>query len=125
MPIRFQLDAATGVPFYRQVIDQILTGIATAKLEAGERLPTVRALAVELAVNPNTVARAYKELEIRGALSTQQGSGTYVSDRQVSLDEVERGRRLERLVGELLSKAAAEGFSLGELRRALEEREPR
>ena len=79
MPVRFQLDTASGVPFYRQVIDQVLAGIATGALSRGERLPTVRALAVELAVNLNTVARAYKELEIRGVLATQQGSGTFVA----------------------------------------------
>ncbi|HET7177782.1 MAG TPA: GntR family transcriptional regulator [Solirubrobacterales bacterium] len=123
MPIRFQLDAASGVPFYRQVIDQILAGIATGALARGERLPTVRALAVELAVNLNTVARAYKELEIRGVLSTQQGSGTFVAAAaQVSIGEVERRRRLAQLVDEFLARAAAHGLTLAELREALAER---
>ena len=123
MPIRFQLDAASGVPFYRQVIDQILAGIATGALARGERLPTVRALAVELAVNLNTVARAYKELEIRGVLSTQQGSGTFVAAAaEVSIGEVERRRRLAQLVDEFLARAAAQGLSLAELREALAER---
>ena len=62
MPITFSLDTATGVPFYRQVIDQILAGIATGAVRPGEQLPTVRALAVDLKVNLNTVAKAYKEL---------------------------------------------------------------
>ena len=123
MPIRFQLDAASGVPFYRQVIDQVLAGIATGALAKGERLPTVRALAVELAVNLNTVARAYKELEIRGVLATQQGSGTFVALREVSLDDVERRRRTGQLVDELLARAASQGLSLGEIREALAERE--
>jgi GntR family transcriptional regulator len=123
MPIRFQLDTASGVPFYRQVIDQTLAGIATGALAQGERLPTVRALAVELAVNLNTVARAYKELEIRGVLTTQQGSGTFVSDAEVKLDEVERRRRVAQLVGEFLARAAAQGLTLNEVREALAERE--
>jgi GntR family transcriptional regulator len=124
MPIRFQLDAASGVPFYRQVIDQILAGIATGALARGERLPTVRALAVELAVNLNTVARAYKELEIRGVLSTQQGSGTFVAAAaEVSIGAVERRRRLAQLVDEFLARAAAKGLSLAELQDALAERE--
>jgi GntR family transcriptional regulator len=123
MPIRFQLDAASGVPFYRQVIDQILAGIATGALARGERLPTVRALAVELAVNLNTVARAYKELEIRGVLATQQGSGTFVaSGAEVTIGEVERRRRLAQLVDEFLARAAAQGLTLAELREALAER---
>jgi GntR family transcriptional regulator len=123
MPIRFQLDAASGVPFYRQVIDQVLAGIATGALARGERLPTVRALAVELAVNLNTVARAYKELEIRGVLSTQQGSGTFVAAAaEVSIGEVERRRRLAQLADEFLARAAAQGLRLSEVLEALAER---
>jgi len=123
MPLHFQLDPASGVPFYRQIIDQVLAGIATGALVRGERLPTVRALAVDLAVNLNTVARAYKELEIRGALATQQGSGTFVASQAVSIDEVERRRRLTQLLDEFLARAAAQGLTLGEIRDALAERE--
>jgi GntR family transcriptional regulator len=123
MPVRFQLDTASGVPFYRQILDQVLAGIATGALVRGERLPTVRALAVDLAVNLNTVARAYKELEIRGLLATQQGSGTFVADEAVSIDEVERRRRLTQLLDEFLARAAAQGLTLGEIRDALAERE--
>src|ERR1044071_2072020 len=104
MPIRFALDPASGVPFYRQIIDQVLGGLATGSLIKGERLPTVRALAVELAVNLNTVARAYKELEIRGVLSPQQGSGPFVASQEVSLDDVERRRRIAQLVDEFLAR---------------------
>jgi GntR family transcriptional regulator len=123
MPVRFQLDTASGVPFYRQVIDQVLAGIATGALRKGERLPTVRALAVDLAVNLNTVARAYKELEIRGVLTTQQGSGTFVATEEVSVGEVERQRRLAQLLDEFLARAAAQGLTLGEVRHALAERQ--
>jgi GntR family transcriptional regulator len=123
MPVRFQLDTASGVPFYRQVIDQVLAGIATGALAKGERLPTVRALAVDLAVNLNTVARAYKELEIRGVLATQQGSGTFVATESVSIGEVERQRRIAQLLDEFLARAAAQGLTLGEIRDALAERE--
>jgi GntR family transcriptional regulator len=110
MPINFRLDPASGVPFYRQVIDQILAGIATGALAPGEQLPTVRTLAVELQVNLNTVAKAYKELEIRGVLTTQQGSGTYVAPVQVERDEVERRRLVVQLVDEFLARAAAAGL---------------
>jgi len=120
---RFSLDSASGVPFYRQIIDQILAAIATGALATGDRLPTVRALAVELAVNFNTVARAYKELEIRGVLATQQGTGTFVAEHEVSVDDVERRRALNQLVDEFLARAARQGLTLVEIRGALAERE--
>jgi GntR family transcriptional regulator len=110
MPASFRLDPASGVPFYRQVIDQILAGIATGALSPGEQLPTVRTLAVELQVNLNTVAKAYKELEIRGVLHTQQGSGTYIAPVQVERDEVERRRQVVQLVDEFLARAAGAGL---------------
>lgn len=120
---QFTLDARSGVPFYRQIIDQILAGIATGSLSTGDRLPTVRQLAVDLAVNFNTVARAYKELEIRGVLNTQQGSGTFVAEQKVSVDEIEKRRQLNQLLDEFLAKAARQGLTLAEIRRALDERE--
>jgi GntR family transcriptional regulator len=122
MPITFRLDPASGVPFYRQVIDQILGGIATGTLRAGEQLPTVRALAVELKVNLNTIAKAYKELEIRGVLNTQQGSGTFIAPVEVRRDDVERRRQVVQLVDEVLARAAGLGLPPFEVARELEER---
>jgi GntR family transcriptional regulator len=110
MPTSFRLDPASGVPFYRQIIDQILAGIATGALVPGEQLPTVRGLAVELQVNLNTIAKAYKELEIRCVLNTQQGSGTFVAAVQVERDEVERRRQVVQLVDEFLARAAGAGL---------------
>ncbi|MEW6337735.1 MAG: GntR family transcriptional regulator [Acidobacteriota bacterium] len=122
MPITFRLDPASGVPFYRQVIDQILGGIATETLRTGEQLPTVRALAVELKVNLNTIAKAYKELEIRGVLSTQQGSGTFVAPVEVRRDDIERRRQVVQLVDEVLARAAGLGLPPVEIARELDER---
>lgn len=110
MPTSFRLDPASGVPFYRQIIDQILAGIITGALLPGEQLPTVRGLAVELQVNLNTIAKAYKELEIRGVLNTQQGSGTFVASVQVERDEMERRRQVVQLVDEFLARAAGVGL---------------
>jgi GntR family transcriptional regulator len=115
MAIPFRLDPASGVPFYRQIIDQTMAGIATGALTLGEQLPTVRSLAVELQVNLNTVAKAYKELEIRGVLSTQQGSGTYVAPVQMERNEVERRRQVVQLVDEFLARAAAAGLPPAEV----------
>lgn len=120
--MRFQLDAASGVPFYRQIIDQILAGMATGAFRAGDRLPTVRQLAVDLAVNFNTVARAYKELEIRGLLATHQGTGTFIAEHDVSLGEVERRRLVNQLLDEFLARAARQGLTLEDVRAALAER---
>ena len=111
----FQLDGASGVPVYRQLIDQILTAIASGKLAAGDQLPTVRQVAVDLTINPNTVMRAYRELEIRGILSTQQGTGTFITEQKVKAGEAQRRRRLSQMAGELVARAGAEGFSLEEL----------
>ncbi len=71
--MHFELDPKSGIPFYRQIIDQIRYGIAAGKLKVGDQLPTVRALAVELKVNLNTISKAYRELEIKNILETQQG----------------------------------------------------
>jgi GntR family transcriptional regulator len=120
--IAFRLDPKSGVPFYRQIIDQILAGIASASLEAGERLPTVRQLAVDLAVNPNTVVKAYKELEIRGVLATQQGTGTFVGAKEISISEVERRRRLDRVLDEFTARAGSLGLTVADLARGLAER---
>ena len=114
-PFQLRLDLRSGVPVYRQIIDQVLAGIASAALAAGAQLPTVRQLAVDLAINPNTVVRAYRELEIRGILETHQGTGTFVSTKKVKRDEVERQRQLTQLAGEFLARAGAAGFTGHEL----------
>src|SRR5512133_357009 len=96
--IQFVLDPKSGTPFYRQIIDQILFGIASGNLKAGEQLPTVRALAVELKVNLNTVTKAYKELEIQKILETQQGTGTFISSTESKLFETERKLKLQSII---------------------------
>ena len=120
-PFSFSLDLRSGVPVYRQLIDQVLAALATRALAPGDRLPTVRQVAVDLAINPNTVVRAYKELEIRGVLTTQQGTGTFISDTQVQPDEVERQRRLSQIVGDFVARAGSEGFSIKDLIQRLNE----
>jgi GntR family transcriptional regulator len=113
--LRFTLDPTTGVPYYRQIILQVEMAIADGRLSAGNRLPTVRGLAVDLNINPNTVARAYNELEIRGIVTTQQGTGTFISDKKVKLTEVERERTLSRLTQSFLAAAASYGFSVDDV----------
>jgi len=114
-PFQFGLDLHSGVPVYRQIIDQVIGSIAASALAGGDQLPTVRQLAVDLAINPNTVIRAYRELEIRGVLETQQGTGTFISHQKVERDAAERQRRLSQLVGELAARAGSEGFTVEEI----------
>jgi len=110
-PFRIQLDLRSGVPVYRQIMDQVLAGIASGRLASGDQLPTVRQLAVDLSINPNTVIRAYRELEIRGFLDTHQGSGTFIGTQRVEENGEERQRKLDGIVSDLVARAGAEGFT--------------
>jgi DNA-binding transcriptional regulator YhcF (GntR family) len=114
-PFRFALDLHTGVPVYRQLIDQVRAGVASGTLTAGDQLPTVRQLAVDLAINPNTVMRAYRELELGGMLETHQGTGTFISDKKIEKKSSERERLLGQMAGEFAARAGAAGFTLEEL----------
>ena len=109
------LDPCSGVPVYRQIIDQVTGGIASGALTPGDQLPTVRQLAVDLAINPNTVIRAYGELEIRGVLETEQGTGTFISQQKVRRDDAERQRSLNQLIGDFIARAGSAGFTVEEL----------
>ena len=116
-----KLDLRSGVPVYRQIIDQVLSGIASGALGPGDQLPTVRQLAVDLTLNPNTVVRAYRELEIRGVLETQQGTGTFISQAKPKLDEMERERQLNQLAADAAARTGNAGFTVGELIARLKE----
>ena len=118
--IQFKLDPKTGAPFYRQIIDQIKYGIATGNLKTGEQLPTVRSLAVELKVNLNTVAKAYKELEIQNVLETQQGTGTFISDIKIQIPAKEKNNKLKEICNEFSSIAFSYGFSVSDIINQLE-----
>lgn len=113
--IKFLLDYSSGVPVYRQIIDQIRFGIASGQLKLGEQLPTVRALAVELKVNLNTVSKAYKELEIKNILETQQGTGTFINTIEQVVAEKEREDKLKEICTQFSSVAYSYGYSLDEI----------
>lgn len=115
----FRLDPHSGVPVYRQLIDQVQAASATGALKTGDQLPTVRRVAVDLAINPNTVARAYREMELRGILDTQQGTGTFVASRQVAASPAERHRQLAQLTTEFVARAGSAGFTVRDLEQAL------
>ncbi len=116
------IDTKSGVPFYRQIIEQIKFGIARGELAPGDRLPTVRQLAVDLSINPNTVIRAYRELEIEGVLDTQQGSGTFVGQQKPEVDRLEKQRMLDQILTDLLARASSYGLSLEDVLEGLRQR---
>ena len=119
VPFRFRLDLASGVPVYRQIIDQVRGGIASGSLAAGDQLPTVRQLAVDLAINPNTVLRAYRELELGGLLETHQGTGTFISQQKLKRGDAERDRQLSQIVSDFIARAGAAGFTVEDLLKQL------
>ena len=121
MTMNFRLDSSSGVPFYRQVIDQVLLAVADGRLKPGTQLPTVRQLAVDLSVNLNTVAKAYREMEIRGIVETQQGTGTFVAARSGAKSR-ERRKALQDLVDRLIANGEALGIPMEDLVEALVER---
>ena len=114
-PFRLRLDLQSGVPVYRQIIDQVRGGVASGTLKVGDQLPTVRQLAVDLAINPNTVVRAYRELELGGLLETHQGTGTFISAQKIRGGSEERARQLARIVEDAAARAGAAGFTVEEL----------
>ena len=120
--MNFLIDNKSGVPFYRQIIEQVKFAIGRGDLKPGEKLPTMRQLAVDLSINPNTVVRAYRELEIGGILDTHQGSGTFVSRREPDVDSLERTRMLDQILTELLARASGYGFTLDEVLAGLRQR---
>jgi GntR family transcriptional regulator len=120
--LEFSIDLKSGVPFYRQIIEQVKFALAGGGLEPRERLPAVRQLAVDLSISPNTVIRAYREMEIEGVLETQQGSGTFVGNQPPEIDALERRRMLDQILTDLLARASAYGLTLEEVLEGLRQR---
>jgi GntR family transcriptional regulator len=112
---RFHLDMHSGVPVYRQIVDQARGAVAAGSLSPGDQLPTVRQLAVDLEINPNTVVRAYRELEYDGLIETHQGTGTFISGRKLHRPADERQRQLEQIASDVIARAGAAGFTIREL----------
>lgn len=118
---RIRLDEHSGVPVYRQIIDQVRGGIASGALTAGDQLPTVRQLAVDLSINPNTVVRAYRELEMGGLLELNQGTGTFIRTQEIEGGKQERARQLAQIVNDCVARAGAAGFTVQNLIEELRE----
>lgn len=113
--MNFSLNPANGTPIYRQIIQQIEYAILSERLRPGDRLPTIRSLAVELKTNPNTIAKAYGELEIRGILLTQVGSGTYVSGKKPAPEDDGLNRKIREVVGRFVQDMQNLGVEGGDM----------
>lgn len=109
------------MPVYRQIIDRVRGGIAAGALTAGDQLPTVRQLAVDLSINPNTVVRAYRELELGGLLESNQGTGTFIRAQEIEGGKQERARQLAQIVNDCVARAGAAGFTVQDLMEELRE----
>ncbi len=110
------VDPDSGIPIYRQITDGIRYATSSGRLLAGDRLPSVRSLAAELTVNPATVQKAYRELELRGLVEARRGRGTYVTAAPLAVGEKERIETLWREVQSLLTIARELGIDRDELR---------
>lgn len=114
--LKFELDFRTGAPIYEQIVEQVRSRIESGKLNPGDQLPTVRQLALELRVNFNTIARAYRILDEAGLISTQQGRGTYILEPDTPEAQSRlRRARLDDLINNFLVDASRHGYDLEEI----------
>jgi GntR family transcriptional regulator len=120
--MRLKLEPASPIPMYLQIVEQIRHRIAAGALQADDELTSVRALASEHLINPNTVARAYLELEREGLLSKRRGAGTYVSTDATELSAPHRVRAVGEMLDKALAAAAEFGLTAAQVRELVEER---
>ena len=111
---------SSGVPIYLQLMEQVKHAIETGALKPGEQLPSIRPLAEELVINPNTVAKAYRELEHDGVVELRQGAGAFVSDNAPSQQDAERLKAAQALVAQGIERLRARGITDDEIRRLVE-----
>jgi GntR family transcriptional regulator len=116
------IDLTGGVPIYRQIVNQVKYLVASGLLRPGEELPPIRTLALQLKVTPNTIVKAYGELEIAGVIHKRRGSGSFVSDARPQLALRERRRIIEQRIDALLAEAHQLSFAADDILRMIRER---
>jgi GntR family transcriptional regulator len=121
--MQIQIQTQGGVPIYLQVMQQIKYLVASGRLQTGDELPSIRALAEELIVNPNTIARAYRELELEGVVEKRRTAGTFVADSGSPLARKERLKSLKQRVDQLLVETYQMGFELDDVVKLLKQSE--
>lgn len=120
--MQIHITTTDGVPIYLQVVNQVKYLVAAGRLTAGEELPPIRTLAEKLVVNPNTIARAYRELEVSGIVEKRRTAGTYVTDQGSPLARRERTKILSDRIDQLLAEAGHMDVSLEEVIKLLQQR---
>lgn len=122
MAIHLNITTGSGTPIYRQIVDQVRLAVATGAVAPGDEMPSVRSLAEQLVVNPNTVAKAYGELVRDGVLDSQQGKGFFVAPRRQIYSKAERLRRLRLAADAFVQEAVFLDFTADEIRGAVDEK---
>jgi GntR family transcriptional regulator len=120
--LKININTGSNVPIYKQITEQVRRAVATGKLSVTEQLPSVRALAEDLVLNPNTVARAYADLAREGLIETQPGRGVFIIPKRRVLHPAESRRRLDPLINTLISEAMAMDFTPEDLQDAFEKK---
>lgn len=122
MPVTFNINTGSNTPIYKQITDQVRLAVTNGRLAVGEQLPSVRTLAEDLVVNPNTVARAYTDLIREGLLESRAGRGVFITHKRKIYSRAEGWRRMEPLLDALIGEAMILDFTREELRQAFEEK---
>lgn len=120
--VQIHISAQDGVPIYLQIVQQVKMLVASGRLNAGEELPAIRTLAEQLVINPNTVARAYRELELAGIVEKRRTAGTFVAEQGSPLAKRERMKLLTDRIDQLLSEAEHMSVSLDEVQKLIAQR---
>ncbi len=120
--MQIHISGADGVPIYLQIVNQVKYLVASGRLQAGDELPAIRVLADRLIVNPNTVARAYRELETAGIVEKRRTAGTYVTDQRSPLARRERLRILTERIDALLAEARQMDVSFEDIAKLVDQR---
>jgi GntR family transcriptional regulator len=121
-PLHISITTGSGTPIYRQIMDQVRLAVATGALAPGDPLPSVRGLAEQNVINPNTVVKAYLELVRDGVLESHHGKGFFVGHRRQVYSKPERVRRLRQALDTFVHEAVFLGFSAEEIRQAIDEK---
>jgi DNA-binding transcriptional regulator YhcF (GntR family) len=121
--VQLHISSHDGVPIYLQIVNQVKYLVASGRLEPGEELPPIRTLAEQLLINPNTVARAYRELELAGVVTKRRTAGTYVSDTPSPLARRERLKIVTERIDALLAEARQMSIDTAELMELIQERD--
>ena len=120
----WRVEYESGIPVFRQVINQVCAAVAAGTIQSGEQLPTIRALSERLNVNPNTIAKAYRELELKGVIATERGNGSFVQAPPPASAPNEKQAKLQSLYQRMLAEAASLGLTEGELFRFIQQKNP-